>query len=667
MPVTFSDDEQFLIDQLAKTPEELAQLDQKDLDHVAGLLVKHMGDMKFNKKLITYAKELEKQLETDDNTQNDQLYQSAVILAKFTYKTQDYEAIPSINRKIQINKQLKKDGLDIVEEEKLSLKEMGKLIKLSDFSTNKNYNHFNEMLQYINLHSKNQDFKELYKNIALSHSAVLNIQQNIIESNNYKTNDISLENINKSRATYHNKVSLFDYDGPLAQILLSDGYGHAAPLYTEEEHSKTKVKQSHIIRKYENTEAEITDIITADTLRIDPCKLINKSLINNLEKCYGTNWQDTIQNKYQDISYSLHNSLKLKANKINNAIKNKKIEIKNAEKELEDNKNLLTKWQNYQAQLDKSDSTNLSIALNNIKQLNENITFYSSAIEKATEEKKNLSKTQIKNDLDRVNDIDKWFSPKAIVQGHTQLGHKNDFRALSKEMFNPTEENKKMICSEFGAVTIAASIDQLNRIVARDLQAAELIDKEQEIFKNPIPKNERIDKIHPGRLVHLLKKAGAVEVRNETVDQYVKRNDLTSMKTANIELDLPNKILFLLKNSKTKDDFIDKANKNLAIYLEAYKFDKEVIDKIQADAQKQFAEFHQRKNETGILTSIKKFCKGIAVSLHLREKEKSTKKLSGEILTQVEKIQKQRNHDITANTKYYSSFTPNKNTTSRSR
>jgi hypothetical protein len=665
MSVKFSEDQQFLIDQLAKTPEEFKKLDQKDLDRVAGLLVKHMGDMKFNKKLIAYAKDLKEQLKTDYNTQNYQL-QSAEMLAKFTYKTRNHEAIPSIHRKIQINKQLKKDGLDIVEEEKLSLKEMGKLIKLSDFSTNKNYNHFNEMLQHINLHSKNQDFKELYKNIALSHSAVLNIQQNIIESNKYKTNDISLENINKSRATYHNKVSLFDYDGPLAQILLSDGYGHAAPLYTEEEHSKTKVKQSHIIRKYENTEAEITDIITADTLRIDPCELINKSLINNLEKCYGDKWQDHIRNKYNDISYSLHNGLELQANKINEALSNKKIAIKHAEKELEDNKNLLTQWQNYQAQLDKSDSTNLVTAQSNIKQSQENITYYSSLAEKATEEKQNLSAKKIKNDLDMVQQPLKWFSPKAIVQGHTKLGHKNDFRKRSKEMFNPTEENKKMICSEFGAMTIAASIDQLNRIVALDLQAEGLIDKEQEIFKNPIPKNERIDKIHPGRLVHLLKKAGAVEVRNETVDQYVKRNDLTSMKTANIELDLPNKILFLLKNSKDKDDFIDKANKNLAIYLEAYKFDKEVINQIQENAQKQFAEFHDRKNETGILTSIKKLCKGIAVSLHLREKEKSTKKLSGNVLTQVEKIKRQRAHEKTVNTKYYSSFTPNKNKTSRS-
>ncbi|MCP5369071.1 MAG: hypothetical protein H6909_00005, partial [Rickettsiaceae bacterium] len=236
----------------------------------------------------------------------------------------------------------------------------------------------------------------------------------------------------------------------------------------------------------------------------------------------------------------------------------------------------------------------------------------------------------------------KWVSPKAIIQGHTKLGHKNDFRKISNEMFNPTEENKKMICSEFGAVTIASTIDQLNRIVALDLQAAGLITSEQEIFKNPIPKNERLDKIHPGRLVHLLKKAGAVEVRNETVDQYVKKHDLTSMNTANIERDLPNKILFLLKNSKNEQEFSEKAQQNLAIYLEAYQIEKEIISQVQKDAKKEFADLYKRKHETGIITTIKKFCKGLVVFCGLREKEKGTKLLTNKLVSHADAIKLER-------------------------
>jgi hypothetical protein len=352
-------------------------------------------------------------------------------------------------------------------------------------------------------------------------------------------------------------------------------------------------------------------------------RLVNKSFIPQLEQHYGSEWQKHIQKTYQELADNLHHSLELSNIRIQelNFLSEKGYEqIKGLNKQVQDLKN--------------SDPNSPKIT-----SLQQEIDILRASQNSRHKEIQSFkAKNVINNDFDRVNDIDKWFSPKAIIQGHTKLGHKNDFRKLSNEMFNPTEENKEMICSEFGAVTIAASIDQLNRIVALDLQAAGLIDKEQEIFKNPIPKNERIDKIHPGRLVHLLKKAGAVEVHNETLDQYVKRNDLTSMKTANIELDLPNKILFLLKNSKNKDDFLDKANKNLAIYLEAYKVDKEVINQIQKNAQEQFAEFHQRKNKTGIITSIKKLCKGIAVSLHLREKEKSTKKLSAGLLSQVGNI-----------------------------
>lgn len=649
MSVTFTDDERFLIDQLAKTPEEFKKLNPKDLNRVAELLVKHVGDMKFNKKLRKYAKELD-QLETDDDTQNDKLYKLVVNLAKFTYKTQDYEAIESINKKIQINKQLAKQGLEIAEEEKLSLKEIGRVMKFSDFSIKAHDDKFNQALQYISQNSKNKDFEELYENISLSHATVLNIQQKIIKSSTYKTNDMSVVNINKDNIVKNNNPALFDTNGAIVNLFLS-GHRHTAPLYVKNTPRTNKLKtvQSHIDEHYEIIPLEALDVLGSDTFRIDVTKLINKNFVGKLQKVYGEKeWKTQIQKIYKDFSDDIHNNFQNRQQEIDNLTAVNIIldnQYKNADLRLKHPQNKLSE---------------------EIIQLEQNKEFLNSEIQKNKTKINFLSNTIIKIDSDRLSNINKWIGPKALIQGHTKLGHKNDFRALSNEMFNPTEENKKMICSEFGAVTIAASIDQLNRIVALDLQAAGLIDKEQEIFKNPIPKNERIDKIHPGRLVHLLKKAGAVEVRNETVDQYVKRNDLTSMKTANIELDLPNKILFLLKSAKDKDDFIDKANKNLAIYLEAYKVDKEVIDKIQEDAKKQFEDFYKRKNETGILTSIKKFCKGIAVSLHLREKEKSTKKLFGEILTQVEKIKRQRAHEKTVNTKYYSSFTPNKNNTSRS-
>jgi hypothetical protein len=650
MPVTFTDDERFLIQQLAKTPDEFKKLGQNDLDRVAELLVKHMGDMKFNKKLRAYTKELEKQLETDNNTQNDQLYQSAVMLAKFIFKTKDYESISSISRKIQINKDLVKHNLDIVEEEKLSVKEFAQFIRFSDLNISIDNTNFKLQLEYINQKYNNKVFRELYHNISSSHSVVSDIKQNIIESKSYKTNDISIDVIKKKNTARDVAPPLTDLSGPIAQFLST--YGHVAPLYTIEGPNTKKItKESHVDSKnYRITQKDVIGILSADTLRIKPTQLINESFIPQLQKVYGEKeWKKHIKTTYQTLADNLHHSLELSNIRIQelNVLSEKGYEqIKGLNKQVQDLKN---------SDPNSTQITSLQEQINNLQ-----------ASQNSTHEQIDLlrAKSLISFDKARLTPL-KWFSPKALVQGHTKLGHKNDFRKLSNEMFNPTEENKKMICSEFGAVTIAASIDQLNRIVALDLQAAGLIDKEQEIFKNPIPKNERIDKIHPGRLVHLLKKAGAVEVHNETLDQYVKRNDLTSMKTANIELDLPNKILFLLKNSKDKDDFLDKANKNLAIYLEAYKVDKEVINQIQKNAQEQFAEFHQRKNETGIITSIKKLCKGIAVSLHLREKEKSTKKLSGNILTQVEKIRRQRAHENTVNTKYYTSFVQNK--TSRTR
>ena len=537
MSVKFSEDQQFLINQLSKTTDKM-----QNIDRIAGLLVKSMGDMEFNKKIRA-------EYPNDVGTMQS--------LSKFIYKTQDYEAVSSIHKKVEINKKLTENGLQVSEGEKLSVKEFAKLIKFADLSNAADNTDFNRKLSDISQKCTNQDFKNLYANISSSHLVVSDIKENIIESKNYKTNDISVENMNKSQAAKGKKPDLLHYDGAAAQLLLSDGYGHAAPLYVKNnpDFKTTETLKSHVLAKHTTSPLEISDVLSADVFRIDPTKLANKNFTPQLEQAYGPEWQKHIQKTYDTLADDLHSNVK-----------------------------------------------------------------------------------PITNDQGRLKKIIQWFSPKAIVQGHTKLGQENDFRQISNEMLNPTEKNKKMICSEFGAVTIASSIDQLNLQVSKDLQARGLVTAEQEIFKNPIPKNERLEKIHPGRLVELLKNAGAVEVRNETVDQYVKRNDLTSMKTANIEKDLPNKIAFLVKNSENSQDFTEKANKNLAIYLEANNVKKEVIQQIQKNAENNLKEFYDKKNETGLLNSVQKLCKGIAVSLHLREKDKSTKKLSSNLLSQVGNI-----------------------------
>lgn len=537
MPSQLSDDQNFLIQQLSKSTDKM-----QDIDRVAGLLVKSMGDMEFNKKIrAAYP--------NDIGTKQS--------LAKFIYKTQDYEAISSIDKKVQINKNLTENGLQVSDAEKLSVKEFAKLIKFADLSAEANNTDFNKKLEHISQKCTNQDFKNLYANISSSHSVTSEIKQNIIESKNYKTNDISVENMNKSQAAKGKKSELFHYDGAAAQLLLSDGYGHAAPLYvkTTPDGKTTETQKSHILAEHMTSRLEISDVLSADILRIDPTKLANKNFTPKLEQAYGPEWQNHIQKTYETLGDKLHSEVK-----------------------------------------------------------------------------------PITNDQGRLKKFADWLSPKSIIQGHTKLGQENDFRKISNEMLTPTEKNKQMICSEFGAVTIASTVDQLNLQISKDLQAKGLITAEQEIFKNPIPKNERLEKIHPGRLVELLKNAGAVEVRNETVEQYVKRNDLTSMKTANIEKDLPNKISFLIKNSDNSQNFTEKATKNLGIYLEANNVKKDVIQQIQKESESKLKEFYNKKNETGLVQSIKKVCKGIAVSLHLREKDKSTKKLSAGLLSQVGSI-----------------------------
>jgi hypothetical protein len=87
--------------------------------------------------------------------------------------------------------------------------------------------------------------------------------------------------MNKSKVAKGSKPSLVDYDGPLAQMLLSDGYGHAAPLYVKNnpDGKTAKTQKSHINAKYEISSIDTGDILSADIVRIDPVNLVNLSLI----------------------------------------------------------------------------------------------------------------------------------------------------------------------------------------------------------------------------------------------------------------------------------------------------------------------------------------------------------------------------------------------------
>ena len=232
MSVKFSEDQQFLINQLSKTTDKM-----QNIDRIAGLLVKSMGDMEFNKKIRA-------EYPNDVGTMQS--------LSKFIYKTQDYEAVSSIHKKVEINKKLTENGLQVSEGEKLSVKEFAKLIKFADLSNAADNTDFNRKLSDISQKCTNQDFKNLYANISSSHLVVSDIKENIIESKNYKTNDISVENMNKSQAAKGKKPDLLHYDGAAAQLLLSDGYGHAAPLYVKNnpDFKTTETLKSHVLAKH---------------------------------------------------------------------------------------------------------------------------------------------------------------------------------------------------------------------------------------------------------------------------------------------------------------------------------------------------------------------------------------------------------------------------------
>ena len=78
------------------------------------------------------------------------------------------------------------------------------------------------------------------------------------------------------------------------------------------------------------------------------------------------------------------------------------------------------------------------------------------------------------------------------------------------------QENPKMLCSEFCATTIAVSLVELDKQIKEDISKKKVskitgVDLEKPIVKIPFGKHENLHKMHPDRLLKVLKSHNCVE------------------------------------------------------------------------------------------------------------------------------------------------------------
>jgi len=100
------------------------------------------------------------------------------------------------------------------------------------------------------------------------------------------------------------------------------------------------------------------------------------------------------------------------------------------------------------------------------------------------------------------------------------LGHKkfakNDFNVIREQVFSQfyTTGQHKLLCSEFVAHTTIAALMELNRRLELEL-LKKPIKPEGRIVKIPFDQHEDLHRMHPDRLLYVLKKAGCIEEESD--------------------------------------------------------------------------------------------------------------------------------------------------------
>ena len=589
MAIKFSKEEQFLIKFMIYN-----NVEHINTKKAASLLEKNIGNMDFNKRLRSYQKTI---------TENNPNYSSVALLIDFTYKTKDYNLIKDqVLPKAEAILALDEKGKKIENFEKLSLKEYGQISKFEEL-------HNDNDIKYISKNSRNKTFKELFSNIKKVTGILDKIEEKALQSNNYKSGDLVM-NLTSKTSAMKGRTKWRGHEGKLEEKFVTK-YNHAAPIFVK----KNVPMSSDITSKHQVDELILKEIADADIFRIDPVKLVHKNMIPNLEKVdYGRKkngekitWQEAIRERYESFSLALHEGLA--PSQIEN------LELTNSL--LEDEKKEI------RYNLHKSQD------LAKVKLMNSQIKSIRDLQNENTGKILSLEEKIIENDEDRLTNPLNWVGPKAVVQGHSKWLSKNQYDDISKKMFDANPDEKEMICSEFAARCIASTVDQLNKNIQFDLKAGGF-DGKKEVIKNPIPKNERLDKIHPERLVNLLKKSGSIEkVENPGLNNIIDIENLGEKQTKDLSEILVKKTLTVLANSETKEAFVDDMAVNLSAYLTAQGIKPENLEQTKQNVINQelgvLYESYKKKPE-GIFEKVESFCLKVLEACKLRTKNKKAMK-----------------------------------------
>jgi hypothetical protein len=138
---------------------------------------------------------------------------------------------------------------------------------------------------------------------------------------------------------------------------------------------------------------------------------------------------------------------------------------------------------------------------------------------------------------------------------------------------NDVTVREKMFCSEFVARGVVATFVTLNENLIEKMKA-QGIEVENDVIKNPIPKEHSLKTTHPQKLVDLLNAAGCIEVvESPVMNSLIQTNNLNLAKSHKIDISKGIITCFkqLSKENLGQEEFIEKGQKIFSAYIKAEK------------------------------------------------------------------------------------------------
>jgi hypothetical protein len=290
-----------------------------------------------------------------------------------------------------------------------------------------------------------------------------------------------------------------DLEENLTGIISDFGLTHGAKLYTD----KTgNVSLSHVYNKWRRDKVDLYKLLISDVWELDVSALVDPTLQNTFKRIYGDDWQNKMNQEYQNIEKDLHDNIENHFNRINNSSERR----------------LQAGFANYAPIL------NL-VAPQEIKSHTRSFIRDFNQVHKKFFEHSDTSETQIcsefasKASIAAMVELNKSLTNK-LLKIHHSLSLPAVLKKLdSKKVVLPTDVREYLTGVRFykdQAVKTEQAEKKLIKILKENDYSAQDIDLiirlgNKEVFTLPYSKKERLRAIHPGRMVKLLLDAKCVK------------------------------------------------------------------------------------------------------------------------------------------------------------